>query len=83
MSPVFVALIVGLVIGAAIGVFAMGVCQMIKERKNIDCSQFYHYEKILWDELPIWYLQFLSSSPPDMKTEIRAKQELSRRLGGL
>lgn len=50
----------------------------------VDCSIFYKNGKLLpWSELPIWYIQFLCSSPPDKETEIAAKRELKKRRSGL
>ena len=45
-----------------------------------DCGKFYENGKLLpMTELPTWYVQFLSSSPPDEKTKLMAKKELKRR----
>ena len=46
----------------------------------MDGNRFYRNGKLLpWDELPTWYVQFLSSSPPDKETKLAAKKELEGR----
>jgi protoporphyrinogen oxidase len=45
-----------------------------------DCSKFYKDGKLLpWPDLPIWYIQFLWSSPPDKETQEAAMEEWVRR----
>ena len=45
-----------------------------------DCSIFYENGKLLpMCVLPTWYVQFLSSSPPNKETRLEAKKELKNR----
>lgn len=52
-----------------------------KETEGQDCSVYYdkNGELLPWDLIPTWYVQFLSTSPPDAVTEIDAKREMKRR----